>query len=177
MEQNKAISEHIRFQDVIESLKMNKEVNGLEKYVGEHILPVLDTIEMQTVQQIVGILKKIYGRTRMEEVEELVMEWMNFKPDDYEDEDEYLLAMERLYARKEENKMKDKEWFSIWMMIETKKRKGMENFQLQEIRNVVKKGGEDVMKDFREKYRELNIESNRGKTTNSYYMGNQSLSR
>lgn len=54
MKQNKDISEHVRFQDVIESLKMNKEVNGLAKYVGEHILPVLDTVETQTMMQIVG---------------------------------------------------------------------------------------------------------------------------
>ena len=44
MEQNKDISEHVRFHDIIESLKMNNEVNGLAKYVGEHILPVLDTV-------------------------------------------------------------------------------------------------------------------------------------
>ena len=65
MEQNKDISEHVRFQDVIESLKMNKEVNGLAKYAGVHILPVLDTVEKQTVIQIVGILKRKYRRTRM----------------------------------------------------------------------------------------------------------------
>jgi len=45
MEQNKDISEHVRFQDVIESLKITKDVNGLAKYIGKHILPVLDTIE------------------------------------------------------------------------------------------------------------------------------------
>ena len=45
MEQNKDMSEHVKFQDVIESLKMNKEVNGLAKYVGKHILPVLDAVE------------------------------------------------------------------------------------------------------------------------------------
>ena len=156
---------------------MNKEVNGLAKYVGEHILPVLDTVEMQTVMQIVGILKRKYGRTRIEELEELMTDWMNFKANEYEDEDEYLLAMERLIARKEEKKVKDKEWNSIWMMIETKKRKGIENYQLQELRNVVKAGGEDVMKDFREKYRALKVESNRGKATDMYYMGKQSLSR
>ena len=32
-------------------------------------------------------------------------------------------------------------------MIETKKRKGIENYQLQELRNVVKANGDDVMKD------------------------------
>ena len=116
-------------------------MSGLEKYVGEHILPVLDTAEMQTVQSIIGILKRNYGKTRMEEVEELVIEWMNFKPNDYEDEDEYLLAMERLQTRKETYKVKDKEWFSTWMMIQTRKRKGIESFQLQGLREVVKKGG------------------------------------
>ena len=44
MEQNKDISEHVRFHDIIELLKMNKDVNGLAKYVGENILPVLDTV-------------------------------------------------------------------------------------------------------------------------------------
>merc|ERR1712237_240787 len=34
-----------------------------------------------------------------------------------------------------------------------------------------------VQKDFREKYRELKIESNRGKQADTYYMGKQSLSR
>ena len=49
MEQNKDMSEHVKFQDVIESQKVNKEVNSLAKYVGEHILPALDTVETQTV--------------------------------------------------------------------------------------------------------------------------------
>ena len=35
MEQNKDISEHVRFQEIIESLKMNKELNILAKCVGE----------------------------------------------------------------------------------------------------------------------------------------------
>ena len=119
METNKDISENVRFQDVIESLKMNKEVNGLAKYVEEHILPVLDTVEKQTVMEIVGILKRKYGRTRIEELEGLMTDWINFKANKYEDEDEYLLVMERFIAWKEEKKLKDKKWNSIWMMVET----------------------------------------------------------
>ena len=38
----------------------------------------------------------------MEELKELVTDWMNFKADDYEDEDQYLIVIERLYARKED---------------------------------------------------------------------------
>ena len=117
MDQNKDIPEHVKYNDVVESLKQNKEVSGLEKYLGEHILPVLDTIEQQTVLSLVGVLKRKYGKTRMEEIEELVMEWMNFKPNDYEDEDEYLLAMERLQTKKETYKVKEKEWFLIYFQI------------------------------------------------------------
>ena len=100
---------------------------------------------------------------------------MNFKTNEYEDEDEYLLAMERLYARKEENKVKDKEWFSLWMMIETRKRKGIKKHPVTGVKRYSEKGGEDVMKDFREKYRKLKIESNRGKTAETFYMGKQRI--
>ena len=42
---------------------------------------------------------------------------------------------------------------------------------------MVKANEATVQKDFREKYRELKIESNRGKPAETYYMGKQSLSR
>ena len=45
MEMNKDVSESVRFQDLMESLKMNKEINGLAKYVGEHKVHGLDTVE------------------------------------------------------------------------------------------------------------------------------------
>ena len=63
------------------------------------------------------------------------------------------------------------------MMVETKKRKGLENYQLQELRKVVKANGDEVIKEFRDKYKELKIESNRGRPADTYYMGKQSLSR
>ena len=63
------------------------------------------------------------------------------------------------------------------MMVHTNKRKGIENYQLQEVRNIVKKNEDNVLKDFKDKYRELKIESNRGKPTETFYIGKQSLSR
>ena len=42
---------------------------------------------------------------------------------------------------------------------------------------MVKGNGDDVMKGFRDKYRELKIESNRGKAADTFYIGSQSLSR
>ena len=36
------VLEYVKYQDLIESLKTNKEIRGLPIYVGEHILPTLD---------------------------------------------------------------------------------------------------------------------------------------
>ena len=63
------------------------------------------------------------------------------------------------------------------MMIGARKRKGIENYQLLELRKVVKENKDTVQNDFREKYRELKIESNRGKPAETFYMGKQSVSR
>ena len=49
MEMNKDVSEAVRYLDVIESLKVNKEIEGLAKYVGEHVIGKLDTKEKQKV--------------------------------------------------------------------------------------------------------------------------------
>ena len=45
------ISEYVKYQDLMESLKTNKEVKELPKYVGEHILP---TLEKKTDQRFSG---------------------------------------------------------------------------------------------------------------------------
>merc|ERR1712121_567182 len=52
MEMNKDVSEAVRFQDLIESLKTNKEIEGLAKYVGECVIARLDTLEKHKVKEI-----------------------------------------------------------------------------------------------------------------------------
>merc|ERR1712243_421505 len=85
--------------------------------------------------------------------------------------------MEKMISRKDEKKVTRRKWDAIWMMIGARKRKGIENYQLLELRKVVKENKETVRNDFREKYRELRIESNRGKPAETLYMGKQSISR
>ena len=38
---NEDVPEYMKFHDMIEELKKNKDIKGLERYVTEHILPVL----------------------------------------------------------------------------------------------------------------------------------------
>ena len=121
-----------------------------------------------------------YSRTRLEELEEIMEDYIKFNFNEYESEEEYLLAQEKLIARQDEKQISLKEWNTIWLMYGATQRKGIEDYQLQELRKVVKADRIEVQKDFIKKYRELKIESNRGKQTpcaNTYLMGKRSLSR
>ena len=113
MEMNEDVSEGVRFQDVIESLKMNMEIDGLAKYVGEHILTRLDTVQKQKVKEVTELLRVKYGRTRIEELEELMEDWIKFNFNEYESEEDNLFAMEKIIARKEEKQVTTREWDAI----------------------------------------------------------------
>merc|ERR1711867_411885 len=90
MEMNKDVSEAVRYQDVIEFLKVNKEIEGLAKNVGEHVITRLDTIEKQKVKEIVDLLNLKYGRTRIKELEELMDDWIKFDFNEHKNEEDYL---------------------------------------------------------------------------------------
>merc|ERR1712114_96963 len=78
---------------------------------------------------------------------------------------------EKLKMKKDRLRISETEWFAMFMMIQTKKRKGVEGHQIQSLKDIVKKGGEEVIEQFREKFKEMRIESNRGKVSEAYYMG------
>ena len=96
---NMDVSENMKYQDLIESLKTNKEVKNLPKFVSEHVLTVLKEVDDQTTERVLDILKIKYGRSRMEKVEECVMNRIYFKESEYNEEDKFLLAMEELDLR------------------------------------------------------------------------------
>ena len=55
------IPEYVKYQDLMESLKTNKEIKGLPKYVGEHILPILERKQDQTMKKVLKIFSLKYG--------------------------------------------------------------------------------------------------------------------
>merc|ERR1712177_121346 len=71
LENNKDLPEHSKYNEILESLKLNKEIEGLSLYIGEHIVGKLDAVEKQTGKGLIELLKTKYGRTRQEELEEL----------------------------------------------------------------------------------------------------------
>merc|ERR1712177_113419 len=148
IETNKDLPEHSKYNEKLESLKSNEEIEGLSLYIGEHIVGKLDTVEKQTVKGLIELVKTKYGRTRQEELEELMMEWIKFDFNEYESEEEYLLAQEKLIARQEEKDISMKECSTVWMMYGATQRQGTTDYHLQELRKVVKARGTNMQKDF-----------------------------
>ena len=58
----------------------------------------------------------------------MVSDWIKFREDDFDDEDNFIQAMEKIQMRRTEFKVVDSEWFSVWMLQEAQKRRGMEQF-------------------------------------------------
>ena len=151
----KEIPEHVKYADLVENLKTNKEIKGLQKYVREHILPILETKEDQTLKKVLEILTLKYGRARVEKIEDLMDDWLKFKDDHYEDDSELLLGMKELNQRRKELKMTEDEWVAVWMLNIVKKRKRLDKFVYQSHRDVVKVGEGNVIRNFEKKVQRI----------------------
>ena len=56
-------------------------------------------------------------------------DWIKFNDEDYNDKDDLLQAIKEIQMRKEELKVVEKEWISVWMLKKVQKRRRMEQFQ------------------------------------------------
>ena len=70
-------------------------------------------------------------------------------------------------------KMTFDEFDSVWMLEKMKKRRKMENFEIQALRNVVKEGGPDVVKNFKKKFKEIRMEGKRKAVSSSAMLTEQ----
>ena len=59
---NVEVPEYVKYHDLIKELKKNKEIKGLQRYIADHILPVLMKKTDQTVDRVAGLLDIRYGR-------------------------------------------------------------------------------------------------------------------
>ena len=50
----------------------------------------------QTIKKALEILNVKYGRTRIEKMEECVEDWISFSEDQFEEDDELILAMKEI---------------------------------------------------------------------------------
>ena len=69
--------------------------------------------------------------------------------------------MKELRQRRIELEMSFDEFDSAWILEKMRKRRKMENFKIQSLRNVVKEGGPDVVNNFEKKFKKIEIEGKR----------------
>ena len=77
----------------MEELKKNKDIKGLQKYVADHVIPVLIKKTDQTLEKVIELLDAKYGRSRTEKVEDVIEDYLKFREDQCEDDGELVLAM------------------------------------------------------------------------------------
>ena len=82
-------------------------------------------------------------------------DWSKFRDDQYEDDGELLLGMRELNQRRQELKMTEDKWVAVWMLSTVTKRKRLDKFVYQSLRDIVKVRGDNVIKNFEEKFKEL----------------------
>ena len=138
---NEDVPDYARYHELIEELKKNKEIKGLQRFLADHILPVIVKKEDQNVGKVIRLLNERYGRTKTEKVEEAIEDLFRFREDQYEDDDELMLAMSELRQRRVELDITFDEFHTVWMLQKLKKRRKMESFELQALREVVKDNG------------------------------------
>ena len=91
----------------------------------------------QTLEKVIGLLDVKYGQSRTEKVEDVIEDYLKFREDQYEDDDELILVMSELRQRRIDLKMSLNEFDSVWMLEKIRNRRKMENFKIQSLRNIV----------------------------------------
>ena len=65
------------------------------------------------------------------------------------------MAMKEIQQRETELNITKDEWFAAWILCRMRKRKRIDGHKLQALCNVVKKGGDTVIKDFEDVFQEV----------------------
>ena len=112
----------------------------------------------QTINKVVRLLDVKYGRTRTEKVKECVDDLLKLREDQYEDDDELILAMKKLNQKRQELKMNQEEWYAVWMLGKMRKRRKIDSYDIQALRYFVKEGGADVIDKFKKMFKEIRVE-------------------
>ena len=58
---NEEVPEYVKFHDLMEELKKNKDTKGLQKYAADHVIPILVNKTDQTLEKVIELLDTKYA--------------------------------------------------------------------------------------------------------------------
>ena len=94
-------------------MNKNNDIKGLQRYFTDHILPVLEKKQDQTIDKVAGPLDVRYARSRREIVEDAIEDLFKFREGNYKDDDELMLAMREPRQRRVDIRMAFDEFHSV----------------------------------------------------------------
>ena len=59
---------NVKYLELVEDLKTNKDIKGLQRLLANHLLPMLENKDDQTIAKVVALLDKSYEISRTEKV-------------------------------------------------------------------------------------------------------------
>ena len=71
---NNDVPTNTKYQDFVDSLKINNEIEDLPWYVAGHILTVIEKKQNQQVKKVLELLDLMCGRSRLEQIIECVQD-------------------------------------------------------------------------------------------------------
>ena len=74
------------------------------------------------MEKVIGLLDLKCSQSRTEKVEDVIEDYLKFREDQYEDDDELILAMTELRQRRLELEMSFDEFDSMWMLEKMRKK-------------------------------------------------------
>ena len=180
-EKEKEVPETEKFHEVLESLKTNKDIKGIQRFLNDEITEKLRRTTDQTVNKILSSLDAKFGRTELEKMEKLWNDILSFKVTSDEDGEEVVSKMKKLGSDildKIEIQTKYPKFIGAFLFQVMKSGKYLSSFEEQTLRNELKNNDDETINRFITKLTELKIEGKRTKDdVDAYYMGKESVAR
>ena len=81
--------------------------------MNDHVLKVLKKKEEHTVVKIMECLTKKFGLSQLENMEEWLDNWMEFRQVDFDEDDDFFFAMKEIGIMKNHLKIMDQEMMTL----------------------------------------------------------------
>ena len=154
----KEIPETERYHELLESLKVNKEIRGLTKYVNDEVTEKCDSDAKQKVSIILDSLERKYGRTELEKMEDIWSDLSAFKVNSGDDGEEVVESLRKVadnLITKVDIKNNYPKFIGAWMLQTLQNGKFLSDYESQRLREELKNNDEKTVDRFLKKLSDL----------------------
>ena len=134
------MEENHKYNELIESLKLNKDIDRLADYTTSQIMGKCRTEYSQTVENILQVLDEKFGRTNQEKFNELLNKFIEFKTSDSDTGEDIIYKLESTITQIKDLKVAENfnYFLTLWMLRCVQKGNKLKDFEYKELQKVIK---------------------------------------